>query len=320
MSRHIAITLGDPCGVGPELALKILATEKLPSEVTVTLFGSPNLLENKARSLDMPLFWQDPDHPVAVVGCGPDPEDGVFPREDEPLRAESVLAALDHAIDACRRGECQALVTGPLDKSVVRTLLPEFQGHTGYLQARAQSPQTVMLMDNREIRVALVTDHIPLAEVPETLTPKLLESVILATAQGFTRHFGVAKPRLALAALNPHGGETSSRPEEKTVFLPVLKKLARKGLSVDGPYAGDTLFSLARSGKWDAVISPYHDQGLVAVKYNGFEHVVNITLGLPFLRTSPGHGVAYDQVGKTSLDVRSFRRAFNIAITGRLDT
>ncbi len=310
--------MGEPLGIGPELILRTLNREDLPSDVEVSIFGSRTWFTHIAHRMDIPLPWEQLDRSISFVEVSEELEKSTFSTTAD--RAQMVIASLDRGIQSCLDRHHDALVTAPLDKSVIRNLLPNFQGHTGYLQEKVGCSNTVMLMDNREIRVAMVTDHIPLLEVSSAVTQERLESTILTTAKHFQKHFGVEHPRIAVAALNPHAGEISDHPEENTVFFPVIEKLSKKGLRVEGPFPADTLFALARKGTWDVIISPYHDQGLVAVKYPGLEHVVNITLGLPFLRTSPGHGVAYDRVGNQNLELRSFQRALNIAITGRLNS
>ncbi len=176
----------------------------------------------------------------------------------------------------------------------------------------------MMMLDNTELRVALVTHHIALRQVSHAVTFAAVEETIRVAVRGLQRLFGLDTVRVAVAGLNPHAGELTPESEERQVLEPVLSKLKAEGFHVEGPYAADTLFARARGHKWDLLVSPYHDQGLVAAKYPGLEKVVNVTLGLPFLRTSPGHGVAYDLVGKRSADIRSFERALRIAMTGRL--
>jgi 4-hydroxythreonine-4-phosphate dehydrogenase len=283
-------------------------------ETSFHLYGSSKLLERITTRLHLPSI---PANRVHWSNVGPNPADGIFPIEDRRQRAEAVLATLDEACKDAKEGRISSLVTAPIDKSVVRTLLPAFTGHTEYLAEKAGVPRTLMLMDNGEIRVVLLTTHIPLRDVPRTITAGNFEEAIRIATRSFSEFFGIPNPRFALAALNPHAGETTEGAEEETIFKPVIRRLWEEGCQIEGPFPADSLFAKARDGRWDAIVSPYHDQGLVAVKYAGLDKVVNLTLGLPYLRVSPGHGVAYDLVGKGSADTRSFERALRIAATGR---
>jgi 4-hydroxythreonine-4-phosphate dehydrogenase len=239
--------------------------------------------------------------------------EGYFSSEDKKQRAEAVLAALENATEDCRSEKITALITAPIDKSILRVLRPDFTGHTEYLAERAGHVRTVMMLDNTELRVALVTNHVALRDVSRSITQEILEETIRVSASGLRSYFGIERPRIAVAGLNPHAGEITKDAEEERIFQPVIKKLAADGWSVQGPFPGDSLFPKARNGKWDLLIAPYHDQGLIAAKYPGLDKVVNITLGLPYLRISPGHGVAYDIAGLNQADTRSFERALLIA-------
>ncbi len=315
MTRTIGITLGDPCGIGPELVVRTLS-KHLAADTKIVLYGSLNLLDMVAKQLDIPPTWRSPS--ITVVQAGPDPKGGIFDPKDTATRARAVIESLDRAAEDGLAGKLTVLLTAPIDKHVVRSQIPGFSGHTGYLAQRAKVPRAVMLMDNREIRVAFVTEHISLRDVPGEFTAEKLKETVRITADGFTRYLGLRKPHIVVAGLNPHMGETVEGSEEETLIKPTIKELKAEGIEIEGPMAPDSLYALARHETWDVIISPYHDQGMVAVKYAGMEHVVNITLGLPYLRLSPGHGVAYEHVGKGTADTRSFGRSFRIALTGRL--
>ncbi len=315
--RTVGITLGEPCGIGPELVVRCLSRET-PGGGSVRVYGSPALLFKTAHDLDIEFFASKPPPHVEIVPCGPDPSNGLFRREDPAARAEAALAALDRAHSDAVSGKIAALVTAPLDKAVVRTKIPDFAGHTGYLARLAGVPKTLMLMDNGEFRILLLTDHIPLRQVPSALTARHVEDSIRLAAAEFRDRFGFPDPKMAVLGLNPHAGEIVPDSEEETVFRPVIERLRRESFRIEGPFPADSFFPSARGAGWDFVVSGYHDQGLVAAKYSGLERVVNITLGLPYLRVSPGHGTAYDLAGRGVADVKSFERALRIAFSGRI--
>jgi 4-hydroxythreonine-4-phosphate dehydrogenase len=175
-----------------------------------------------------------------------------------------------------------------------------------------------MLMDNGEMTILLLTGHIPLRDIAATLTQELVESSIRLALSDLKSRFELKKPRIAVAGLNPHAGEIVTNSEESAVFTPVLDRLRGEGIDIEGPFAADSLFPMARGGRWDLIVSGYHDQGLIAAKYPGLDKVVNITLGLPYTRVSPGHGTAYDIAGLGRADPRSFERALKIAFSGRI--
>ena len=314
--------MGEPCGIGPEIVIRSLA-KGIPHEVPMVIYGSPLLLEKAARDCGFRPFWNvsstlETNDLIVVFPVGPNPLEGRFPTGETSLRAQATLCALDRASEDALSGRLSALITGPIDKTLVRTVLPEFTGHTEYLAQKAAGVSTVMMLDNTEIRVVLVTNHISLKEVSRSITRERLENVIRISAASLQKMFGIEQPRIALTGLNPHAGELVEGAEESEIFRPVVEKLSSQGWKIEGPFAADSFFALARYGGWDFIVSPYHDQGLVAAKYPGLDKVVNITLGLPYLRVSPGHGVAYDKVGQKRADARSFERALRIASTRSL--
>lgn len=314
MKSILGITVGEPCGVGPEIILRSLAKRK-ESSYQYRVYGSTRLLEKTAKFLDLPKSQSN----VKLIPAGPEPLSGEFEKNDRITRAKATIQALDQAIEDCLQGRISALITAPIDKSIVRELLPSFNGHTEYLAQKSGVNKTVMLLDNTELRVVLATNHISLRDVPQTLSVESLKSRVLIVVRALKEWFGISYPKIALAGVNPHAGELSEESEEELILKPAIYALKKEGVSIEGPFAADSLFPKARNGKWDVLVAMYHDQGLVAAKYPGFHKVVNITLGLPFLRVSPGHGVAYDLVGKNTVDIRSFERALNIAQTGRLE-
>jgi len=323
VNQRIGITLGDPCGIGPEITVRTLSKYQ-KEKVKFVIYGNSSLLEETARQMDTSPFWKLEEHStsndsVILKTVGPKPPLGGFKKEDLKSRVRATLAMLDAASKDCLEGTLTCLVTGPIDKSVVRTLLPKFTGHTEYLAEKASISKTVMMLDNTELRVVLLTNHIALRDVAKNITEAQFESSVKITAKALSKWFRIDHPQIAVAGINPHAGEIVNDAEEDHILKPVIKKLKSQGYCIEGPFAADSLFPKARNGKWDLLIAAYHDQGLIAAKYPGIDKVVNVTLGLPYLRISPGHGVAYDIAGKGLADTRSFERALRIAITGKLE-
>lgn len=302
----IGITLGEYCGIGPEILLKTYAElrDQFPPSV---IYGSEQLLKKFAADLDIPEFWKESSHQLVETFTSP-----IAPG-DKKARAEYVLSTLNQSVTDSLNQKISAIVTCPIDKSVIQYLLPNFTGHTEYLAEKSGVGRTVMVLDNRDFSIALLSNHVSLRNVSQTLTSFSIEEVIRAAAKSYSMHFHIRSPKMAVLGLNPHAGELDPNSEEKNTFGPVIEKLKSDGFDIWGPYPSDSFFPKAKNQGWNLVFSPFHDQGLVAAKYNGLENVVNITLGMPFLRVSPGHGTAYDIVGKNLADHRSFKRALLVA-------
>ncbi|MEM1231597.1 MAG: 4-hydroxythreonine-4-phosphate dehydrogenase PdxA, partial [Pseudomonadota bacterium] len=229
--------------------------------------------------------------------------------------AAATLEALTRATGACLAHECAALVTGPMQKSVINDAGIAFSGHTEFLRDRCDAPDVVMLLVSDSLRVALATTHLPLRAVPDALTAPLLERRLRILATGLERHYGLSQPRIAVCGLNPHAGEQGHLGrEEIDVIGPVCDALRAEGLHLDGPLPADTVFVAERLRSVDAVFAMYHDQGLPVLKHGGFGSAVNVTLGLPFLRTSVDHGTALDLAGTGRADSGSFQAAVGLAM------
>jgi len=228
--------------------------------------------------------------------------------------AKHVLALLDFAIDGCLRGELDAMVTAPVQKSVINDAGIPFTGHTEYLAERTNTPLVVMLLAGGGMRVALATTHLALSQVPGAITADRLESIIRILDADLRRRFGLTAPRILVAGLNPHAGEGGYLGrEEIDVISPVVEKLKREGFGVSGPYPADTLFTPKMLEKGDAALAMFHDQGLPVLKHHAFGEAVNVTLGLPFVRTSVDHGTALDRAGAGEIDEGSMRAAVALA-------
>lgn len=307
----IGITLGEYFGIGPEILLKTYRSlgKNFPA---CKIYGSKSLLTKKAFELGIEKFWENSEHQLCETYADE------LNRDDFKGRAFYVISMLNQAIDDACDQKTTGIITAPIDKSVVKHVLPDFTGHTEYLAERSGVDKTVMMLCNLDFNIALLSNHVSLRNVSETLSLQKVEETIRTTLVSYTKHFHVQKPKAAVLGVNPHAGELDTDSEEKKVFEPLLKKLQAEGVNIQGMFPADSFFPKAKKDGWDLVFSPYHDQGLVAAKYPGLEHVINVTLGMPFLRISPGHGTAYDIVDKNIADHRSFERAITVMQRGSL--
>jgi 4-hydroxythreonine-4-phosphate dehydrogenase len=312
----IALTSGEPAGIGPELCAR-LACEPLAARVVV--LGDASLIAQRAGAAGV-AFSPPPYIRGAERGGGveivhmPLAAPSVAGTPD-PANAAYVLALLDRATDGCLQGEFDALVTAPVHKGVINDAGIPFTGHTEYLAARTRAPQVVMMLVGGGLRVALATTHLALADVPGAITREGLRQVLGVVDQALRARFGIARPRILVAGLNPHAGESGhlGREEIETI-APALADARAAGLCVEGPLAADTLFVPQRLEGADCVLAMYHDQGLPVLKYASFGRGVNVTLGLPFVRTSVDHGTALDIAGRGEADAGSLREALQLAI------
>jgi 4-hydroxythreonine-4-phosphate dehydrogenase len=238
----------------------------------------------------------------------------VTPGTLDKRNAKHVLKLLDRALDGCVSGEFDAMVTAPVQKSVLNDAGIPFTGHTEYLAERTHTPLVVMLLAGGGLRVALATTHLALSEVPRAITRERLEAIVRIVDRDLKSRFGIARPRILVAGLNPHAGESGYLGrEEIEVIAPAVARLRQEGLDVSGPFPADSLFARASKGEFDAVLAQYHDQGLIPVKLAAFGHAVNVTLGLPFVRTSVDHGTGFDIVDRGIADESSLLAAIRLA-------
>jgi 4-hydroxythreonine-4-phosphate dehydrogenase len=282
MRPRVAITTGDPAGIGPEVAVRAAV--------------DPRVLEACE-----PVLYSPPAGETFAPGV---------------LSAAAGRAAYDvivRAVEDAQRDVVQAIATAPVNKEAFRLAGLEWSGHTDLLAHLTGSSHVAMMFHSDALRVVLATIHIPLAEVPRALTQASLDATIALTARELPR-FGIARPRIAVAGLNPHAGEHGLfGTEEETAIRPAIEACRTRGIDVSGPYPGDTVFVRARRGEFDAVIACYHDQGLIPVKLVAFGQAVNVTLGLPIIRTSVDHGTAFDIAGKGVADPESMISAVLLA-------
>ncbi len=294
----IAITLGDPRGIGPEIVRAALAIPEIAGAARFVVIGP--------RGTGVPVDVAIGDW-AGGVGPSPATEAG---RARDALAGRLAGLAIEQAVRMARAGEVQGIVTAPIDKAAFHRGGYEAPGHTEFLEQLTGAP-TVMMLASPKLRVVLATTHLPLRDVPAALTPERLERTIAITRRGLQEWFGIARPRLALAALNPHAGDQGRfGDEDDRVLAPVAR-----AMGVAGPIPADTVFVRAIQGEFDAVIAPYHDVGMTAIKVASFGEGVNITLGLPFPRTSPDHGTALDIAGTGRARAHSMAEAIRLAIT-----
>lgn len=296
----IAVTSGEPAGIGPELCAALLAE---PADARLTIIGDRQFL---ARAAGRPL----PDDRILHVPL----RAPVLPGRLDPSNAGYVLALLDAGIDGCLAGRFDALVTAPVHKGVINDAGILFTGHTEYLAERCGAALPVMMLVGGGLRVALATTHLPLSQVSAALTADRLERVIRVLEADLRAKFGVAAPRILVCGLNPHAGEGGHLGrEEIEVIGPVLERLRAKGLDLSGPVPADTAFLPDRVAGHDAVLAMFHDQGLPVLKHASFGQAVNVTLGLSIVRTSVDHGTALDLAGTGRANAGSLRAAVRLA-------
>ena len=318
---RIGITMGDPAGIGPEVALNAALSSDVLAACLPVLIGDADYLLHWAKAFGI-------QHPIDIIHVG----------DSIPLHADALLiynlknlppslkmgqeqaaagrAAgeyIEAAVQLCLAGQLEAVTTAPINKKALHLGGYPFPGHTEMLAQLTGTKQFAMSFIAPNLRVALLTTHVPLSAVSESVKKEALETLIHLVQQEMPR-FGVAQPRIAVAALNPHGGESGLfGTEEATEMLPAINACRAAGIEVSGPYSGDTIFLRAARGEFDIVISCYHDQGLIPIKCFSFGEAVNVTLGLPFIRTSVDHGTGFDIAGQGKADPASMITAIKLA-------
>jgi 4-hydroxythreonine-4-phosphate dehydrogenase len=321
---RLAISMGDPGGIGPEVTLKALVARQRPRGIEPLLVGDPSVWRDTAQRLGLPLAfgtWPD-DAPRGRLPMVPTSELSRTPwRPGAPrshtaarARGEAAYQAILGAVRLVQHGQADGMVTAPISKANVVAAGHDFAGHTELLAQLAGNVPVRMMLAGPQLRVVLVTTHLALAAVPRRLTRAAVLDTIRITVAGLRDCFGLSTPRVAVAGLNPHAGEDGLfGDEERRVIAPAVRTARRSGLRVEGPFAADGLFAHAAGGAYDAVVCMYHDQGLAPFKLLHFADGVNITLGLPFVRTSPDHGTAFDIAGTGRADPRSMIAALALA-------
>jgi len=312
MPPRILITPGEPTGIGPDILL-MAAMQNWPAEIIAIC--DPDLLSARANLLNLSINFDffNSDQPTKTHQAG---RLKILPVQQNKLNtAEYVINCLKTATELCQKKIAHSLVTGPVHKGIINAAGINFTGHTEYLAQLTNSLHPVMLFVTSEIRVALATTHLPLSEVPKAITQERLIAILSVLNDDLIKRFEIKNPRLLVCGLNPHAGEDGYLGrEEIDIITPALNKLRQKGLNIIGPVAADTAFIPKQTKNIDAILAMYHDQALPIVKYIGFGNAVNVTLGLPFIRTSVDHGVAIDIAGTGKADPSSLIAAIKLAI------
>ncbi len=318
MVKPLAVTTGDPAGIGPDLVLAL--PEALPDAPLVVL-GDRNVLDRRARLLGLDVAmadWMPGEAPatdaLSVWHCSAGGM--VHPGRPDPGTATATLTLLERAADGCLNGDFAGMVTAPLAKSVIREgAAPDFTGHTEFLAQRAEVNRVVMMLTAGDLRVALATTHLPLRDVPDAITAEGLAETLGILDADLRTKFGCREPRILVLGLNPHAGESGHLGREEIELIePELERLRGEGLNLTGPVPADTAFTPESLAGHDAVLALYHDQGLPVLKYAGFGEAVNVTLGLPFVRTSVDHGTAWDLAGTGRAHSSSLVAATRLAL------
>ena len=317
---RIVITSGEPAGIGPD-ACVALAQSDWQADIVVA--GDAELLAGTAAALGLPLDIERYDssrqatrhHAGRLKVMHTPTARPVIPGRLDAGNAAYVIALLDRACDGCMKGEFAAMVTAPVQKSVLLDAGFAFSGHTEYLAMRTRAALPVMLLLSDQLRVALVTTHLALTDVPRAITRDRLLATVRIVQMDLERHFSIIAPRIAVLGLNPHAGEAGHLGrEELEVIEPAIRELQAEGFNVQGPVPADTAFTPGFLTGVDVIVAMYHDQGLPVVKHAGFGHAVNITLGLPILRTSVDHGTALSLARTGRADTGSLRAALKLAV------
>ncbi len=328
MKKPLVITMGDPTGIGPEIIIQA-ATQGGFDDLSrpFVIAGDLAILQRAAAVCGTPLRLQQGSLSPLATGSlllaeralpvralsELNPEQQHYGKPDA-ASGQAMADYISWACDACITGEAAGMVTAPINKLALKIAGADFPGHTEMLARRCQADDVVMMLAGERLRVCLVTAHCALSEVPQKLSVEKILTTLRISAESLRRHFGLARPRLAVLALNPHAGEGGMFGSEETAFiLPAIEAARAAGLDASGPHSADTLFHFAVQGQYDAVICMYHDQGLIPLKLLHFEDGVNVTLGLPIVRTSVDHGTAYDLAGTGQASPASLIAAVKMA-------
>jgi 4-hydroxythreonine-4-phosphate dehydrogenase len=324
----LALTMGDPAGIGPEITLKAWTSRTTHQIAPFVVYGDPHMLEQRARALGLKvpiscvapfdgvsaLFQKAlPVYPVALAA----PASAGKP---DSTNAPSIIMAIEQAVTDTASGKARAVVTNPIAKNVLYGAGFPHPGHTEFLAALAAKHwpghrhQAIMMLASDSLRVVPLTIHVPLKDVPNLITRALIAETVRTTWEALKRDFGIGTPRIAICGLNPHAGEGGALGrEEIDIIAPAILDLIQEGFALTGPHSADTLFHEAARRTYDAVIAMYHDQALIPLKTLAFDEGVNITLGLPFVRTSPDHGTAFDIAAEGRASAQSLINALRVA-------
>ena len=314
-----ALTAGEPAGIGPDLCLAVAC---MPRRWPLVCLADRELLRARADRLGLAVRLCEYERGAEIPLAGgslcvlhlPLAVPSVA-GQLEKRNARQVLNLIDRAVDGCLSGEFAAIVTAPVQKSLINQAGISFSGHTEYIAQRTRAPLPVMMLTAANLRVALATTHLPLRAVSDALSTSGLMRILRILSQDLRRYWGLPQPRIAVCGLNPHAGEDGILgDEEQRIIGPAIAQARADGLHVDGPFPADTIFVPRHLAPYDAVLAMFHDQGLPVLKHAGFGHAVNVTLGLPIVRTSVDHGTALDLAGTGKADAGSLVAAIELAM------
>ena len=321
----IAISMGEPAGIGPDLILKLYAERAAHQLPPFIVMGSMAFLASRARRLDLNINFAQTsvdkavaEFPVSLPVCHIEGLVPDKPGEISHLSGKVVMESIARAVSETLAGNCRAVVTGPIHKAALYNAGFKYPGHTEYLAALCANgegtPMPVMMLAHDDLRVGPLTIHVPLRDVPGLITQKLIRDTVHIVEHDLRTRFGIEEPKLAITGLNPHAGESGSIGlEDRDIILPAVIDLQHNGSQVEGPVPADTIFHLPNWRKYDAVIAMYHDQAMIPIKTIAFDQGVNVTLGLPLVRTSPDHGTAFDLAGTGEASTASMLAAIRLA-------
>ena len=319
----IGITMGEPLGIGPEVIVKALYDPFLRRGIKFIIFGMDEFLEYAADLAEIEPFWGRTQHEKInrdfphniILADYDDYSVPMFVKGPSKAGGEASLRFCNDAIDAAKAGIIDAIVTAPISKASWKLAGAEWPGHTELLAAKCKSPRKVMMFAAGPLKIALATIHIALLDLRNKFTIGCVYEPIDLLNTALQEYFGIKNPKIAVAGLNPHAGEGGQfGDEEQRIISPAILIAQEMGIKCSGPYPADTLFVRAASGEFDGVVAMYHDQGMIPVKMLAFKDAVNITIGLPIIRTSPAHGTAFDIAGKGVADESSMKAAIKLAI------
>ena len=322
MIPRLLVTSGEPAGIGPDIVLTLSQSRW---DAQLIILADPNLLSERAARLGISCHIE-PVENVDALPAIPAPAGTLFclpirlrqpatPGQLDPANAPHVLEQLARATDMALTGQVDGVVTAPVHKGIINAAGYPFTGHTEFFQQRTDTPEVVMMLATPGLRVALATTHLPLRAVSDAITPDKLRNILLRLHAGLQQDFGLRQPHILVAGLNPHAGEDGHLGDEEIrIIEPTLTALRQQGLNLTGPLPADTLFTPPWLEQADAVLAMYHDQGLPVLKHMGFGHAVNITLGLPFIRTSVDHGTALELAGTGQARAGSLHYAIEVAL------
>ncbi len=318
---RIGITLGDLNGIGPEVVIKALADNRLLNLLTPVIYGSTRVLSFYRKLMNLEEFnysqvkskGQFFPKTINVVNCWEDVIE-INPGQPSRTTGKAALMCLRRAVEEVKEGLIDGFVTAPIDKNTVHGDDFPFRGHTEYLTQEFNATESLMLMAGDDLKIGLVTEHIPIKEISSYVSKERVELKIRLLELTLKKDFRISKPKIAVLGLNPHAGDEGLiGEEENTVIKPVINDLKSKGKLIFGPFPADGFFASGQHRKFDAILAMYHDQGLIPFKYIAFENGVNYTAGLPIVRTSPDHGTAYSIAGKNQAEEGSMRQAIYLA-------